>query len=269
MKTAQRFAAQIAFTSAMLLLPISIHAQGPFDGVWRVKLDSVQLPQRPDSYLLADGRFRCLSCVETKTDVEADGQDHPVAGSHYADTANVRIVDPHTVEVTYKLKGRTTSEDKYVVSPDGNTLTDDSTYYPEASSEAQHETDVYTRVGQAPAGSHALSGEWRQTKIESVSDNGLTVTLQETSNGMKMSFTTGEGWDAKFDGKEYPMEKDPGHTMVSLKRIDSQTFEQTDTRDGKIVGHARYELLPDGKSLKYSYHDERTGTDTTGIALKQ
>lgn len=268
MKTIYRFA-HLVILAPLLLLSMSLHAQGPFDGTWRLNLNSVQPSQRPESYLLANGRFKCMSCVEMKMDLDADGQDHPVSGSKYADTASVRIVDAHTVEVTHKLKGKVISEDKNVVSSDGKTLTDDSTYHPEGSSQVVRETDVYTRVGQAPPGSHAMSGEWRQTKIESASENGMVVTLKDTPEGLKMSLPTGEGWDAKFDGKEYPTQNDPGQTMVSLKRIDSHTIEETDSRDGKVVSHVRWQVLPDEKTIKYSYHDERTGADTVSLAQKQ
>jgi hypothetical protein len=253
----------------LLLVPTMLFAQSSFDGTWRLNLDSVQLPQRPDSYLLASGRFKCLSCVETKTDVEADGQDHPVAGSHYADTANVQVVDAHAVNMTWKLKGKPAWEEKHVISPDGASMTVEGTYYSEGSPDPTRETDTYTRVGEGPAGSHALSGQWRQTKIAKASENSMVVTLQETPNGLKLSDATGGGWDAKFDSKEYPAANDPGHTMVSLKRIDPNTIVETDSRDGKVVSHTQWQTLPDGKSLKFAYHDERTGSDTTGIAQKQ
>jgi hypothetical protein len=269
MKTINRVATYVVFVPLLLLLPVSLFAQGSFNGTWRLNLDSVQLPQRPLNYSLANGHFKCLSCVETKTDVEADGQDHPVAGSHYADMANVRVIDAHTVEMAFKLKGKPQSEDRYVIAPDGKSLTDESTYHPEDSPEAVHETDTYTRVSEGPAGSHALAGEWRITKIQSASENSMVMTFHETANSLKMISPTGEGWDAKFDGKEYPALKDPGHTMISLKRIDGNTIEETDTRDGKVVSHTHWNVQPDGKSLKYSYHDDRTGTDTSGVAQRE
>ncbi len=55
-------------------------------------------------------------------------------------------------------------------------------------------------------------------KVDNISSNGLTVTYQGTENGLKMSDQNGNSYDAKFDGKEYPINGDPGKTMVSLKR---------------------------------------------------
>src|SRR5260370_34536667 len=59
----------------------------------------------------------------------------------------------------------------------------------------------------------------------------------------------GEKFDAKFDGKFYPVEDDPGHTMVSLKLISANTVEQTGKRDGKIISVMRLTVSPDGKSI--------------------
>ena len=70
--------------------------------------------------------------------------------------------------------------------------------------------------------------------MNSISDNGLTVTYQGTEDGLKMSDPNGESYEAKFDGKDYPVQGDPGHTMVSLKRIGNDTIEETDKRDGKM-----------------------------------
>jgi hypothetical protein len=50
-----------------------------------------------------------------------------------------------------------------------------------------------------------------------------------------MASPSGESYDAKFDGKDYPVEGDPGHTMVSLKRISASPIEEVDKRDGKVV----------------------------------
>jgi hypothetical protein len=50
-------------------------------------------------------------------------------------------VDDHTVELTYKLKGKTTETDKWELSADGKTLTDTITY----AGITKPEVDVYDR----------------------------------------------------------------------------------------------------------------------------
>jgi len=255
-----------------LVAPTALLAQSPFAGTWRLKLDSVAVSGKPDSFLLANGKYKCNSCVELKAEIEADGQDHTVSGSKYIDSASVSVVDEHTVDITRKLKGKVVSEIKDTVSSDGKTLTSDETDYPPEGSPGQpsHQTTKYDRVARGPSGSHSLSGEWKQQAIQSASENAMTAIFEDIPNGLKMSdISAGEQWEAKFDGKTYPVMHDPGNTMVSLKRIDTNTVEETDTRDGKAVSKVLWKILPDGHTLKYSYHDERNGTNFTGLAQKQ
>ena len=114
-----------------------------------------------------------------------------------------------------------------------------------------------------------MSGAWRTSKVNTVSKNGLTVTYQGTADGLKMSDPNGNSYDAKFDGKDYPINGDPGHTMVSLKRIGDRTIEETDKRDGKIVGVYRMTVSADGKSIQAEYTDKERGTTTAFTMEKQ
>ena len=84
-----------------------------------------------------------------------------------------------------------------------------------------------------------------------------------------MSDQNGYSYDAKFDGKDYPTQGDPGHTMVSLKRIGARTIEETDKRDGKVVGVYRMTVSSDGKSIDVEYTNKERGTTTTFTMEKQ
>ena len=84
-----------------------------------------------------------------------------------------------------------------------------------------------------------------------------------------MSDQNGNSYDAKFDGKEYPIQGDPGHTMVSLKRTGDRTIEETDKRDGKVVGVSRMTVSKDGKSIQVEYTDKQRGTTTSYTMEKQ
>jgi hypothetical protein len=95
------------------------------------------------------------------------------------------------------------------------------------------------------------------------------VTYQGTADGLKMSDPNGNSYDAKFDGKDYPINGDPGHTMVSLKRVGDDTIEETDKRDGKIVGVYRMTVSKDGKSIKAEYTDKQRGTTMAFTMEKQ
>ncbi len=250
----------------VLMAPATLFAQTPFDGTWMTKLDTAQFPKKPDSFLLNKGMYECGSCVPKYT-VKADGTDQKVTGHPYYDTVAVKVVDDHTVEITQKKEGKTMGMDTDTVSSDGNTLT--SKFIDQSEDKPVTGEAVFTRVSKGPAGSHAVSGSWHIDKVNSISENGLTITYQGTENGLKMSDPNGESYDAKFDGKDYPVQGDPGHTLVSLKRIGNDTIEETDKREGKVVGVAKMTVSSDGKWITVVFTDKLRGTTTTYKMEKQ
>jgi hypothetical protein len=250
----------------VLLASATLFAQTPFDGTWMTKLDTAKFPTKPDKYSLNNNMYECLTCVP-KVAVKADGTDQKVTGHPYFDTIAVQVVNASSVETTQKKDGKVMYKDTATVSTDGKTLTEkftDTTGTQPVTGEV-----TSTRVSPGPAGSHALSGSWRTSKVNTVSSNGLTVTYEGTANGLKMSDPNGNSYDAKFDGKDYPIQGDPGHTMVSLKRIGNDTIEETDKRGGKIVGVYRMTVSSDGKSIHAEYTDKERGTTTTFTMEKQ
>jgi len=250
----------------LLLSPALLFAQSPFDGTWMTKLDTAQFPKKPDSYLLNKGMYECSSCIP-KFKVKADGTDQKVTGHPYYDTVVIKVVDDHNVEITQKKDGKTVGTATDTVSEDGGTLT---TKFVDLTEDKPVTGEVTsTRVSKGPSGSHALSGSWRTAKVDSVSDNGLKVTFQGTADGLQMSDLNGERYDAKFDGKDYPIQGDPGHTMVSLKRIGNDTIEETDKRDGKVVGVSKMTVSLDGKWITVEYTNKERGTTTTYKMEKQ
>ena len=252
--------------AAVLMASATVFAQGPFDGTWMTKLDTAKFPTKPDKYSLSNNMYECLSCVP-KYAVKADGTDQKVTGHAYYDTVAVKVVNASSIEIITKKDGKTMFTGTRTVSPDGNTLDEKFT----DTTEAKPVTGeiISTRVSPGAAGSHAIAGAWRTSKVDTVSSNGLTVTYQGTNDGLKMSDPNGESYDAKFDGKDYPIEGDPGHTMVSLKRIGADTIEETDKRDGKVVGVSRMTVSKDGKSIQVEYNDKQQGTTTSFTMEKQ
>jgi len=252
----------------LLLAPALLFAEGPFDGTWVAKLDSVKFPAKPDEYLLDKGMYSCSSC-EPKINIKADGQDQKVTGSPYYNTMSVKVVDANTVEYVTKKDGKTIGTDTDTISADGNTLTSKFTDYSAANGKVVMGESTETRVEKGPAGSHATSGSWRTEKMSNFSDAALTVTYESTADGLKMKAGTGESFDAKFDGKPCAIEGDPGHTMVSLKRVDASTVEETQTRDGKVIYVLAMTVAPDGKTINVKVADKRQDTTTTYTMAKQ
>jgi len=250
----------------VLLASATLFAQSPFDGTWMTKLDTAQFPTKPDQYSLNNNVYECMTCVP-KVAVKADGTDQKTTGHPYYDTIAVHVVNASSIEIIQKKDGKVMSAKTETVSADGNTLNDkftDTTGTKPVTGEV-----TSTRVSPGPAGAHAVSGSWRTSKVNTVSSNGLTVTYQGTADGLKMSDPNGNSYDAKFDGQDYPIQGDPGHTMVSLKRIGNDTIEETDKRDGKIVGVYRMTVSSDGKSIHAEYTDKERETTTTFTMEKQ
>jgi hypothetical protein len=124
------------------------------------------------------------------------------------------------------------------------------------------------RVGAAPAGAHATSGSWQTDKIVDMADVGRAVTYAMTADSFTMNWN-GQSYDAKFDGKDYPVLGDPGKTVVSLKRIGSDTIEEIDKRAGKVTDIIRSTVSGDGKTIHVVDTDPVHETRTEYILDKQ
>jgi hypothetical protein len=118
--------------------------------------------------------------------------------------------------------------------------------------------NLYKRVDPAPPSAHVLSGTWQVFK-QSAKEQ-VSITYKCTSDGFSAVTSLGEGLDAKFDGKFYLMEDDPARTMVAVKRINANTVEMTDQRDGKIVFVVRLEVTPDGKTIWATSESKEDGS---------
>jgi hypothetical protein len=250
----------------LLILSTSpLFAQSPFDGTWTINSDTAQLPEKPQVYLLAEGVFQCSTCVP-EVEIEANGQDRKVAGSSYFDTESVRIVDAHTVEFVSKKEGKTMFTEIDTISADGTSLTQTVTDTTE--SQAVTIEILSRRVANAAAGAHVLSGSWRAYKVHR-SKNGSTIKYRCTKELFSAETPLGERFEAKFDGKDYPVEDDPGHTTVSAKLINARSVELTSKRNGKIVGVLHMTVIPSGGTIHVVFEDKDGDSTSTYQMEKQ
>lgn len=246
----------------LLLSPSVAFSQSRFDGTW---LFTPQLSQEPSVYLLAKGTFRCSGCL-ANVEVAADGNDHKVAESAYWDTVNVQAVDAHTVILIAKKSGKTTFTEIDVVSRDGNSLTQLVKDTTEAAT-VTLET-LNRRIAKSPAGSHAISGSWRAYETHR-SRNGSITQYKCTADGFSGETPLGEKFNAKFDGKDYPVEDDPAGTTVSAKRLGQDTVELTSKRNGKVVAIKQMSVAPGGKSIHVILKNEDGETTSVFDLQKQ
>ena len=90
-----------------------------------------------------DGYTRTNPAFKETLDFKLDGKEYTPKGPRVPPgmTATAKKIDDHSMELTYKLKGKTIETDKYEVSADGKTLTQTVTY-PGVS---KPEIDIYDR----------------------------------------------------------------------------------------------------------------------------
>ena len=265
MKSTSRSIAFALFL-ALVLAPMSLFAQNPFDGTWHTNMEQAKLSPKPNVFSLKGGMYDCSSC-NPQIHVKADGKDQSVTGQSY-DTISVREVDSKTIEVKTKKNGKPVFEQTRMVSDDGKTLTLKNTAYRPGNDQTVTAEVTFTRIGKAPAGANGASGSWRVNKVKE-SENGVTTTYKTNGDELTMSTPSGETYTAKLDGKDYPYKGAFFADTVSLKRINDHTIEETDKRDGKVVDVSKMTVSPDGKTMKIVSTATLTKRTSTFVATKQ
>jgi hypothetical protein len=254
-----------------LLMPVLARAQSDFDGTWRIDLSKSVMSTKPDVFLLQNSIYQCKSCVPF-IKIKADGQDQTIAGNPYYDTISVKVLDDRSIEETRKKSGKIVATSRLTVSTDGSGATFEFADNSRTSAEPVVGKAAMVRVGKSkrPAGAHAISGEWRTSKMESMSDNALTFTLKVEDDTLSMTNSIGQSYTAKLDGTDAPYKGDPVISSVSVRRLSKGTFEETEKRDGKAVGVRRMMLDPaDLKTMSTIVTDNVTGTSRLLVAIKQ
>jgi len=248
----------------LLLASAASFAQSPFDGTWMLE-PQTRLPDKPVEYSLWHGTFRCSGCI-VNVEVKADGLDHKFSETDYWDTVNVQSVDAHSLAIIAKKAGKPMFTEIDVISPDGGTLTQlvkDTTEAETVTVEA-----LLRRHSNGAAEAHAISGSWIPYKITR-SVNGAIIRYKCTPDALSGETPLGEKFTAKFDGQYYPVEDDPGHTLVAAKLVSANTIELTHKRKDKIVSTSRMTVTPDGRTIHVVFENKDSGTTNTFDFRKQ
>jgi hypothetical protein len=257
-----------ALVLGTLLLPMFAFGQSPLDGTWKVDTSKVDFSKKPDVYLLHNGMYQCKTCVPT-IDVKADGTNQKVSGHPYYDTIAIKVVNDHEIEETDKKDGKVVATSKTTASPDGKTLMFEFTDSSNTNAAPVTGKGEAMRVAAGPSGSNAISGSWRMSKVENMSDNGITWTFKVNGDELTMNSPTGQSYTAKLDGTQAPMKGDPGVTTVSVKSVGKNGLEETDMRNGKVISVSKSMVSADGKTMNISSDDKLHGTTTKFVATKQ
>lgn len=237
------------------------------DGTWKVATKDITFPKKPSKTLLKDGIYFCGGCTPEVT-AKADGKFHKIGGQPYFDEVMIKVVDAKTVEETTRKAGKVTYTQTTTVAADGKTRSLTFTDMSGENGVPINGSEILERVAKGPAGSHAISGEWREREVSDLSAEALTVTLRTEGNTLSMSTPTGQSYTATFGGPAVPIKGDPGKTMAAVRKAGISVIE-TDTRDGKPVSVITMTPSADGKTLDVAVADSVKQTVITYKATKQ
>jgi len=134
---------------------------------------------------------------------------------------------------------------------------------------------VLLLAGVALWGADRNAGTWKMNPAKSKyttdhpAPKSLIVTIEEQPGGMVLD-AKGEDasggplhvhYSAKFDGKDYPATgAGDGSNTVSVKRIDANTVETTNKKNGQVTTRIRSVVSEDGKTRTSTW----TGPDSKG-----
>ncbi len=190
-----------------------------------------------------------------------------MTGQPYFDSESIKVVEPNTVQSARKKGDHDVGGATMTVSADGNTLAID--YKDSSTPNAPPTTGHYeaTRVAQAPAGAHSISGSWKPSKIANLNQEALTTTYKLDGDMLHMTSPSGVSYDAKVGGPEVPLKGDPAGTMVAVAKAGDAGYQETDKRGGKLVGVATFSVGADSK-LNVEYDNKQDGSKITYVATK-
>lgn len=258
----------IAALLGALLMPSTVMARNPFDGTWKVDLDKVHTPKKPDVLVLRNGMFECRTCAPP-IDIKADGQDQKVAGNPYFDTMALKVVDDRTIDRTERKDGRVVLTARTTVAADGKTAAFEFTDNTSSNGATVTGKGNMIRVAKGPAGSHAVSGSWRTASYGDVSDNGLSFTYRVDGNKVSMTTPTGQSYEATFNGADAPYGGDPGTSSISVTKLGKNVIRETAKRNGKVVSVSTLTVAADGKTMNITASDKLHGTTMSLVAVRQ
>jgi hypothetical protein len=164
----------------------------------------------------------------------------------------VTVISPSSIHIIEKKDGKRAAAFIYEVSTNGNTLTGKFEDY--TGSQVATGTFTETRRAAGPPGSHRVSGFWQPEQLHEANDAARTYAYQATEDQFSMHWN-GQSYNANFDGKPYPVHGDPGKTMVTVKRLDARTVEETDHRQGKVTDQIRLAAASNGKTIEVTDND--------------
>ena len=112
-----------------------------------------------------------------------------------------------------------------------------------------------------------FSGTWKlnlaKSKMTPPVPKSDVAVVDADENGLKLNedIITDKGeslkisYEAKFDGKDYPVTGDPSSDSVSYQRVNANTLKGQTKKAGKVVNDATIVVSKDGKITTVNYTD--------------
>jgi hypothetical protein len=133
----------------------------------------------------------------------------------------------------------------------------------------------------ATAGADQSSGTWSMNAEKSKYSPGpppksLTVVVESDENNYTIDATGTDGdgkpihvqYNAKFDGKDYPATGIANADTVSVKRIDANTIETMQKKEGKVVMTITTKVSKDGKTRTSTWRGKNAeGKDVHNVVV--
>ena len=131
------------------------------------------------------------------------------------------------------------------------------------------------------AAADQCSGTWKMNTEKSKYSPGpapqsLTLVIECDENNFKLDATGTDGdgkpmhvqYSAKFDGKDYPATGAANTDSVSVKRIDANTTETLQKKDGKVMMTITSKVSADGKTRTSIWRGKNAeGKDVHNVAV--
>jgi len=231
-------------------------------GTWKANVDSAESKNNISNLVLADGQYTCNSCIPPySTAANGEWQDVDRPG---VDQIMFEIVDENTVKSATRFEGEDLGTSTWTVSEDGQTMKQE--FVNLRGDESTKGDLTLARVGPAPDGSHAISGEWDLAEYGDISDSALMTTYAIDGDSITVTYNTG-GFTATLGGEAVAMDGDNSGTLVAAEKTGDNIYRETYTRDGETVSVV--ETTVDGNTLSIVSKDPRDNSEFRYTATRQ
>ena len=124
-----------------------------------------------------------------------------------------------------------------------------------------------------------FSGTWKlnlaKSKMTPPAPKSDVAVVDADENGLKLNedVVTDKGeslkisYEAKFDGKDYPVTGDPSSDSVSYQRVNANTLKGQTKKGGKVASDATIVVSKDGKTTTVHYTDYSQAKPAVGTGV--